>query len=74
MLRLPVRHRRADEAVRAGPLGPAHRRTGNSLTFTAAFFLQDGRVAERSAASDAGERVVILCLSLSLSPGAPLHI
>lgn len=40
MLRLSLRHRRPDETVRTGPLGPPNGRKGNRLTLVQLRFLK----------------------------------
>lgn len=58
MLRLPVRHGRADEAVRTGPLSSPHGRKRNSLTFAGETFY-----CRKVSGVQSGEQIVIICLS-----------
>lgn len=56
VLRLPFRHRRPDEAVWTGPLGPPNGRKGNRLTFSHCSFpkrplLQKGQGSSISGAN-----------------------
>lgn len=66
VLRLPVRHRRPDEAVWTGPFGPPSGRKGNRLTFSHCSFLKR-LLLQKGQEVQSAEQIVIISLILLCS-------